>query len=278
MCDIYCNHPVVIRNPKLRLYLIRYRAYVCKGRIYVLTDRELDMLKYSDKALGNYGPFRLGVTKDNLDQFYVIDLRTGFAVDMFLLVPCGKCILCRDKKAREWAFRAACENWASKSVPLFVTLTYDNEHLPAFGLCKRDIQLFLKRLRINLTRLLGYPCVDLRYFVCGEYGTNTHRAHYHVIFWNFPVDFHFFPNLVDKLHFVEKAWKKGFCMCLPIIKGGVQYVMKYMRKECYVPFGCTPTFFLSSRRHGGIGHPPGLRPCGPGPGGAVPAGMPAQGV
>lgn len=250
---MYCQHPVIIRNPQLRRLLIAFRAYCVRGRVHFLSESEIYWLKYSDKALGNYSPSRLGVTADNIHDFVVYSPSTGECVDMFLLVACGKCVLCRDKKSREWAFRAACENWASKSLPLFVTLTCDNAHLSPRGVDKRVIQLFLKRLRISLFRLLGYTCEDLRYFACGEYGRNTHRAHYHLILWNFPVDFHYFPNLHSKLEFIEKNWQQGFCMCLPVIKGGVNYVMKYMRKECEVPFGCNPVFFLSSRRHGGIG-------------------------
>lgn len=44
----------------------------------------------------------------------------------------------------------------------FVTLTYDEEHLPPDGsLRKRDLQLYLKRLRRRL---------PFRFFAAGEYG------------------------------------------------------------------------------------------------------------
>lgn len=58
----------------------------------------------------------------------------------------------------------------------FVTLTYDDAHLPSnMSLNHRDFQLFLKRLR-KLT--------PIRYYMCGEYGSMTFRPHYHVCLFN----------------------------------------------------------------------------------------------
>ena len=56
----------------------------------------------------------------------------------------------------------------SESIPLFLTLTYNNENLPKHGVFKEEIQLFLKRLRISLDRL--HYKHNLRYFACAEYG------------------------------------------------------------------------------------------------------------
>lgn len=57
----------------------------------------------------------------------------------------------------------------------FVTLTYDDEHMPYGGdLHYRHFQLFLKKLR----KRLGRP---VRYFMCGEYGDRLGRPHYHAI-------------------------------------------------------------------------------------------------
>lgn len=54
----------------------------------------------------------------------------------------------------------------------FLTLTYDDAHLPASGsLQVRDLQVFHRKLRKDL-----YPH---RYYDAGEYGEQTHRPHYH---------------------------------------------------------------------------------------------------
>lgn len=62
----------------------------------------------------------------------------------------------------------------------FVTLTYDDKHLPEHGsLWKPDLQKFFKRLRKNVH--------SFRYYACGEYGETTQRAHYHACL--FGIDF-----------------------------------------------------------------------------------------
>lgn len=103
-------------------------------------------------------------------------------------VPCGKCIGCRLQRSREWANRCMLELEYHKSA-YFVTLTYNDEHvptvyypdpdtgeaLPAHTLRKRDFQLFMKRLRFK------FSDQKIRFFACGEYGPETMRPHYHVI-------------------------------------------------------------------------------------------------
>lgn len=54
----------------------------------------------------------------------------------------------------------------------FLTLTYDDAHLPQFGqLLKRDLQLFFKRLRLTTG--------PFRYVAAGEYGDKRRRPHFH---------------------------------------------------------------------------------------------------
>lgn len=100
-------------------------------------------------------------------------------------IPCGKCLGCRLEYSRQWAIR--CMKEASLHQDnCFITITYDDKFLPKKGLCKKDIQDFLK----NLRRQIGYhnlACSEtgLRYFLCGEYGSKTCRAHYHAILFGF---------------------------------------------------------------------------------------------
>jgi len=63
----------------------------------------------------------------------------------------------------------------------FVTLTYNEQHLPAGdALHPADLQRFLKRLRKSV-----YPD-KLRYFAVGEYGEQTNRPHYHLALFGYP--------------------------------------------------------------------------------------------
>lgn len=103
-------------------------------------------------------------------------------------LPCGKCVGCRLEYSRQWANRCMLELQYHDS-SYFVTLTYDDYHVPksyysdpetgeaqvSLTLCKRDWQLFMKRLRF------AFPDDHIRFFMCGEYGPNTFRPHYHAI-------------------------------------------------------------------------------------------------
>lgn len=91
----------------------------------------------------------------------------------------------------------------------FVTLTYAPAFLPANGVCKRDVQLFLKRLRITLERKFNIP--PFRYCVFSEYGKDTHRAHYHMILFGVDLGKLTYPfHVLQK--YIRKTWKKGLSM------------------------------------------------------------------
>lgn len=45
-------------------------------------------------------------------------------------VPCGNCICCVQKKQKKWEYRLFDELSCGRYTGLFITLTYDNEHLP----------------------------------------------------------------------------------------------------------------------------------------------------
>lgn len=103
-------------------------------------------------------------------------------------IPCGRCIGCRLEYSRQWANRCLLELEYHKEA-CFVTLTYDDDHvpisrypdpatgeaLPCLTLRKRDFQLFMKRFR----KALGD--IQIRFFAAGEYGRQTFRPHYHAI-------------------------------------------------------------------------------------------------
>lgn len=128
----------------------------------------------------------------------------------FIEVPCGQCLGCRLQYSREWANRCLLELQDHDSA-FFATLTYDNPHVPksAYGdpetgeaipsltLRKRDLQLFMKRLR------KAFPDDKIRFYACGEYGERTYRPHYHVIL---------FGLHLDDLQVYERDPETGFVM------------------------------------------------------------------
>lgn len=99
----------------------------------------------------------------------------------YIQVPCGQCLECRIQQTRQWADRCVLEAKKYKH-NYFVTLTYDDEHLPPNGsLCLRDVQLFLKRLRRKFKK------TKIRVVYSGEYGDASLRPHYHLLLFNLPL-------------------------------------------------------------------------------------------
>ena len=110
-----------------------------------------------------------------------------------LVLPCGKCDLCIRTYKRNWACRCICESQVSHG-GIFLTLTCsDDSQLRTFpdnNLIHKPFQDFVKRLRhpSNADDIIWLSDNHkIRYYMCGEYGTISHRAHYHVVL--FGVDF-----------------------------------------------------------------------------------------
>lgn len=100
-------------------------------------------------------------------------------------VGCGQCTGCRLENSRQWAMRCVHEN-SLHMESSFITLTYDDAHLPYMGsLDKPALSLFVKRLHNRLLRSRGY---GVRWYGCGEYGEDNFRPHYHALIfgWAFP--------------------------------------------------------------------------------------------
>lgn len=93
-------------------------------------------------------------------------------------VPCGQCMPCRINKKREWAGKILLEARYQEKVSTFLTLTYNEDHMPDRGsLEPSHLSGFLNRLR---ARKAFASNNGLRYFAVGEYGNETWRPHYHL--------------------------------------------------------------------------------------------------
>lgn len=93
-----------------------------------------------------------------------------------VIVPCRKCLACVRALGLSWGYRCWHES-LQHDASSFLTLTYDDEHYQG-KLVLHDCQTFLKRLRKWMS---AEQLVKLRYFLVGEYGEATGRAHYHMI-------------------------------------------------------------------------------------------------
>lgn len=148
-------------------------------------------------------------------------------------IPCGHCLGCRLDKSNEWATRIEMEMKNHKK-NIFITLTYSNENVPKaknhLTLCKRDVQLFIKRLRKHTNKKLSY-------FLCGEYGPKTHRPHYHAIIFGYePKDLKL--EKISKTNIeiyrsneLAKIWSKGFIAIEKATYAAGAYVARYVQKK-----------------------------------------------
>lgn len=92
-------------------------------------------------------------------------------------LPCGKCLACHLNRAREKGIRAWHES-QNHEESIFLTLTYDDDHLESDKLIVAHSQNFIKRLRKSLNQPISVVTT-------GEYGTKTKRPHWHYLIFGF---------------------------------------------------------------------------------------------
>ena len=172
-----------------------------------------------------------------------------YGQDNILQLPCGHCESCIEKRTRAWAVRCVLEA-ARYENNSFITLTYSDDCLPKGGLCKKDFQLFIRRLSYKLGR-------KVRYFGCGEYGEHTYRPHYHLIVFDyFPSDARFIMDaphggLVFRSKELQELWPFGFSTIGEVTFASCGYVARYCQKK--LAKGKNTKEFSLMSRHPGIG-------------------------
>lgn len=146
-------------------------------------------------------------------------------------LPCRKCVGCRSDYRRDWACR--CMHEASLHAEnCFVTLTYSDDNLPNnAGLDKTHYQKFFKKLRKQQNG-------GIRYYLCGEYGSLTHRPHYHAILFGYcPRDLILLDDQSRNEHVLyystslEKTWGHGFVSIGDVNHNTCSYVAGYIMKK-----------------------------------------------
>lgn len=149
---------------------------------------------------------------------------------MEVKLPCGQCIGCRLERSRQWAIRCVHEASLHKE-NCFITLTYDEEHIPKdHSLNKRDFTLFMKKLRKKYGS-------KIRFFMCGEYGDQLLRPHYHACLFNFrPPDLLPWAVRADKITLyrsaaMEKLWSRGYVTVGDVSFESAAYVARYVVKK-----------------------------------------------
>lgn len=175
---------------------------------------------------------------------------------------CGSCPECLNKRANRYMVRDVFEASAHKD-NCMITLTYDSyirnskgeiigERVSDLKVNKRDVQLFLKRLRSYVFRKFG---TRFKYRLSAEYGKRTNRAHYHVLLFGFV-----FPdclkykkskrgNWIYTSPILTKIWRKGICTVdsKNVSPSVAKYCSKYTSKD---KRGAVDTFSLCSHHIG----------------------------
>lgn len=176
---------------------------------------------------------------------YLAKKRIGEVVE----VGCGRCLYCRIQRRREWTLRLMHEAEHHK-FKWFLTLTFKENPVT---IRKRDLQLFMKRLRKQIKE-------PLKYYAVGEYGEQNERPHYHLIlFGGSPEDLKvyrqwFGPKMKLRSEVLEKAWPYGWVDVGSVSEHSIRYVAGYVHKKLYgpdaYPEGIEPPFALMSKNLG----------------------------
>ena len=117
---------------------------------------------------------------------------------------------------------------------MFLTLTYDDDHLPEDGgLNHKHFQDFIRSVRKRLKR-------PVRYYMCGEYGDRTDRPHYHAILFGLRFDdcYHWTTrrgNRVWRSPFLEEVWYHGQSYIGSVTFQSAAYVARYIQKKIKGP-------------------------------------------
>lgn len=189
------------------------------------------------------------------------------SLDEPIKLPCGQCIGCRLERSRQWAMRCVHETTLYEK-NCFITLTFDDKHLPEdHSIRVEHLQVFLKALRHKYVPKNPYPKPSkkkfeksgdphkekriafqklhgIRFFACGEYGTNSDittldtigRPHYHAILFNHDFEDKILKQEADGVKLYEseqlnKLWGKGFCTIGEANFETAAYVARYIMKK-----------------------------------------------
>lgn len=191
--------------------------------------------------------------------------------DNYILTPCKRCLACQIRAASEWAARCIVEaKYYPDGEKWFVTLTYDQKHIPIMckqtgeiergaaalltsgpdhekvnTLWKDDLQKYHKRLRARLADLAkkaGQEPPRIKYLACGEYGPQTGRPHYHEILLGVTL-----PDAVLRIsrdgrqyyesQMMAETWGFGNIMIEKMTTETAEYVARYTTKKLYKDTG-----------------------------------------
>lgn len=240
-------------------------------RAYMVNEKEIRAT--GDKAWQRIIPRSQVFSNLQKDENYLTriqdknyELEKSGSYIRYQLIPCKNCWACQLKYAAEWASRIV---WETKyhEHNYFITLTYDEEHVPIYEKFKyidkegketiyendgtwsgtlepKDMDRFINTLRKYYER---QGIKGIKYFYCGEYGNEGtgnsmgYRPHYHLILMGAPLnlkefyDFHVdskHKKLHWKSHELDRFWgNKGFIDIAEVEWSNAAYTARYCMKK-----------------------------------------------
>ncbi len=160
-------------------------------------------------------------------------------------VKCRQCVGCRIDKSRDWALR--CVHEAQMHLDsTYITLTFSDEALlereKKYGISPNtldhsDWQRFYKKLKSHIRRKHGSSYAKkLRFYMCGEYGDETARPHYHACIFGWQFDDKVFykihnGNMLYTSETLNKIWGMGYCPIGNVTFQSAAYIARYVMKK-----------------------------------------------
>lgn len=175
--------------------------------------------------------------------------------DLGLIVPCGKCIECRRRRASDWRFRLLQEYKYNKSKFWFVTFTFSDDALlslyndPEFARkCfykgieePSENDLYIFAVRRFLERYRKKYKTSLPHLFVSELGGETDRLHLHGIVWDLKPEVKYTGKnrksrkngqlyKIFESSVLADLWKYGFITIEPCSEVTIGYILKYIMK------------------------------------------------
>lgn len=178
--------------------------------------------------------------------------------DYKLIVPCGHCLTCRQRRARMWHFRLyhealACSTHTftdkkGKHVDsprvLFVTFTFNDDNLPNVKKNKEEREIlapYIRKWRDGWRKKFG---ISPRYFAISDVGGDNGRLHLHLLIFD-PRDKYGRAISKSSIYTYNRdsslvlppweqcGWRYGYCTYAGWLRGleGIHYVAGYINLQ-----------------------------------------------
>lgn len=254
---VNCLDPVLIVNPQIYEISLKSDIYYIDGVKHNITcDQKYDILhdvkpskvldipyahNLSQSYLDSLSTYDREKCLNRLDNFiescFFVVSETGETFPMYQFVPCGHCDCCHQSLLNSYIQRCQFQIEQDKVPAYFVTLTYNDKHLPDQGHASID---HIKKFKRKFSKQVGKP---LKYFCVSEYGSKTDRVHYHILIFGIPYDLGITQVETDRkvMQLVQYCWREpvrhsshyGYVTFEEYLK---EYPQVFYRKPDYDPY------------------------------------------